>query len=1443
MCNTEVNPVILDSLARLMVLPTTRKANGWHVLLRTLAFRSLSSFARRSYSSSLISRHSIVSTIFHTVASSIPKGCLDLLNSKVELGHSMRLATDLAYSWETLLPASFVSYLPHSIGMPLCWTCNNGKRLTNTPRLLMVEHPTEEYSNAPIPTQLSYYYFELQAIYELSPPGRRLALGISTKTGDDALIYGISIDGAVYANGHEVRGEVSTYGPVMSGIVWGFLWIRDKRTLHVTRNGKLLDDFEILIPETAASEPYYVCVKSLSARASTCCIVANFGQDAFQFDMDQYLREQMGIELVDTSPTIATTTTTTTTNTTPSTPTPSTSEQNDTEPPVPPTSRTVFSIANTLTASLLDTHALGIANSSDGGEAKDTGAAASIASTIPSAAAISRRLTRYSNTTKETSKKAIGKLHKALARIVKVLPAHMTHYPVGYEFNLSAPDLRTAACLSSKNLEQLVSGFGAPRLRGLVIASNDSKRLVRLSNGESGLSMCLWLPESMLLSKGVRCYSIPSHGHLNATAKKCLHLNFHQLANRCSLRLLEHWATDSLAIDKTRFDFVSSGDQLLGLVIGLCSSKGSGTASVTKIAPLNADGNGDDESFSSTTATGIAGNLHQAARALVPNLFVSLLTSRLALELLDSCAERNFHFGNSNAQSLTWVVLQCLPYVDASDRGEFCSKLLRHLGNVVMRANDVTASNKPPASTKDELVALVIATLQRCQLDNSDLSGVVLKRSTFEALLQECSKECSKESGESGTRNMVFSELLLLLNRMGLVARKSDFDSVTNWSIVPEKLMAIDALGMVHHVCSTLLEKRRFAPWLVFQALREQRGLQRYVVTEHNNGAAKGSLHIDGANDMTIMLESSSGTSNQSLAFSLINEEDEPISNMFESSQFLIPSDTVFFQAEAPDRPDTCTFWVIPNYSAAANRLLLAEPLEPASDASEHERAQEAARIATRTELVRETLARCETEYSMELLYEAAQLMKEQIEQHQQQYAPLLPLTDRQKRHFSAVAALPEAARQLLVLQLMNLNILISNALRFISMMTLPPQDVGVAHGSAGSNPVRVPDDTMQRAHRQPPTAQCVSELCGLLLPCFKEQYTRHSLPERECSEPTVTIDRLPGLKDASIFDQVRQQLLHLSAPDFRTGGKLFTVKLAGEGAVDGGGPFREIMSELCHEVQSTTESDGLFIACPNAKTGLGRNRDKYIPNPACTSPDDLRRYRFVGCLMGYSFYNAGSFPMPFNLPPLVWKQLLGMPLTLSDLIDIDQRCSALRHLDDPYCSDETLLTALEVADSFVATLSNGTLVELKPGGRHIGVLDHNRVEFLQLYTHARLNESRQQLAALRQGFTSVIPAHVLTLFSVSELEELICGKAEIDLDLLKSYTTDNLPPEASAMFWQVLESFDHKERVMFIRFASGWERLSEAALKNRRMQLTQSRSPCMSCRRAPLTVDVFDSP
>ena len=73
---------------------------------------------------------------------------------------------------------------------------------------------------------------------------------------------------------------------------------------------------------------------------------------------------------------------------------------------------------------------------------------------------------------------------------------------------------------------------------------------------------------------------------------------------------------------------------------------------------------------------------------------------------------------------------------------------------------------------------------------------------------------------------------------------------------------------------------------------------------------------------------------------------------------------------------------------------------------------------------------------------------------------------------------------------------------------------------------------------------------------------------------------------------------------------------------------------------------------------------------------------------------------------------------------------------------------------------------------RYRKITPENRHEYVRLALNYRLHEFDSQVMAVREGLSKVVPVPLLTLFSGSELETMVCGSPDIPLSLLKSVAT-----------------------------------------------------------------------
>ena len=77
---------------------------------------------------------------------------------------------------------------------------------------------------------------------------------------------------------------------------------------------------------------------------------------------------------------------------------------------------------------------------------------------------------------------------------------------------------------------------------------------------------------------------------------------------------------------------------------------------------------------------------------------------------------------------------------------------------------------------------------------------------------------------------------------------------------------------------------------------------------------------------------------------------------------------------------------------------------------------------------------------------------------------------------------------------------------------------------------------------------------------------------------------------------------------------------------------------------------------------------------------------------------------------------------------------------------------------------------DLKPNGSNIIVTEENKMEYTQLVTQMKMTAGIQkQLNALLEGFYDIIPKELITIFNGQELELLISGVPNIDIDGLEA--------------------------------------------------------------------------
>ncbi|XP_028985006.1 E3 ubiquitin-protein ligase HACE1 isoform X2 [Betta splendens] len=258
-----------------------------------------------------------------------------------------------------------------------------------------------------------------------------------------------------------------------------------------------------------------------------------------------------------------------------------------------------------------------------------------------------------------------------------------------------------------------------------------------------------------------------------------------------------------------------------------------------------------------------------------------------------------------------------------------------------------------------------------------------------------------------------------------------------------------------------------------------------------------------------------------------------------------------------------------------------------------------------------------------------------------------------------------------------------------------------------------------------------------------------------------------------------------------------------------------------------------------------------FQPNSnSSVNPDHLNYFRFAGQILGLALYHRQLVNIYFTRS--FYKHILGIPVNYQDVSSIDpEYAKNLQWILDNDISDLGLELTFSVETDVFGAMEE---MALKPGGTSILVTQENKAnaqmgtcvacfclpltlhsiltalglslecrllcplhciqaEYVQLVTELRMTRAIQpQINAFLQGFHTFIPPSLIQLFDEYELELLLSGMPEIDVqDWWRNteYTSCYDPQEPVIQwFWEVVKSLTQEERVLLLQFVTGSSRV-----------------------------------
>ncbi|XP_039606409.1 E3 ubiquitin-protein ligase NEDD4-like isoform X7 [Polypterus senegalus] len=323
--------------------------------------------------------------------------------------------------------------------------------------------------------------------------------------------------------------------------------------------------------------------------------------------------------------------------------------------------------------------------------------------------------------------------------------------------------------------------------------------------------------------------------------------------------------------------------------------------------------------------------------------------------------------------------------------------------------------------------------------------------------------------------------------------------------------------------------------------------------------------------------------------------------------------------------------------------------------------------------------------------------------------------------------------------------------------------------------------------------------ITGPAVPYSREFKQKYDYFRKKLKKPADIPNRFEmKLHRNNIFEESYRRIMSLKRPDILKA-RLW-IEFESEKGLDYGGVAREWFFLLSKEMFNPYY--GLFEYSATDNYTLQIN-----PNSGLCNEDHLSYFKFIGRVAGMAVFHGklldGFFIRPF------YKMMLGKQITLKDMESVDSEYyNSLKwilendptELDLRFCIDE---------ENFGQTYQ----VDLKPSGSEMVVTNDNKKEYIDLVIQWRfVNRVQKQMNAFLEGFTELIPIDLIKIFDENELELLMCGLGDVDVNDWRQHTVykNGYCPNHPVIqwFWKAVLLMDAEKRIRLLQFVTGTSRV-----------------------------------
>ncbi|XP_067827627.1 E3 ubiquitin-protein ligase NEDD4 isoform X1 [Heptranchias perlo] len=323
--------------------------------------------------------------------------------------------------------------------------------------------------------------------------------------------------------------------------------------------------------------------------------------------------------------------------------------------------------------------------------------------------------------------------------------------------------------------------------------------------------------------------------------------------------------------------------------------------------------------------------------------------------------------------------------------------------------------------------------------------------------------------------------------------------------------------------------------------------------------------------------------------------------------------------------------------------------------------------------------------------------------------------------------------------------------------------------------------------------------ITGPAVPYSRDYKQKYDYFRKKLRKPTDGPNRFEmKLRRNTILEDSYRKIISVKRVEFLKA-RLW-IEFDSEKGLDYGGVAREWFFLLSKEMFNPYY--GLFEYSATDNYTLQIN-----PNSGLCNEEHLSYFKFIGRVAGMAVYH-GKLLDGFFIRPL-YKMMLQKPITLQDMESVDSEYyNSLKWIleNDPTDLDLRFIVDEEL---FGQTQQH----ELKPDGSEILVTNKNKKEYIHLVMQWRfVNRIQEQMNSFKEGFFELIPQDLIKIFDENELELLMCGLGDVDVndwrDNTKYKNGYNANHPVIQWFWKTVLLMDSEKRIRFLQFVTGTSRV-----------------------------------